>query len=213
MYDEHGYHYIPRPTRRPKPSTPPPSKVEAAQDEDVKRPLWLNLAVNLVLLTAFMRFCSPLPSDRSGFILIQFASSGVLLVNAIGLLGMRRWAMRFFVLLCAWSFFSALAVMLNRLSYLDQIESLSQRDMVLLSVLRDGIIGTVFYGMLGIVFFFNRHHFQAVGENRYGNVPFALMFGVLVLFTAVQMADAPANVVFRAQMVEESQGLMNNWFR
>ncbi len=212
MINEPGYDYQPRAQATPPPAaTPPPSEADDGPQtrgtptySPLYRPFWLRFAAYFLLFIAVNRLCGITTQDPVQ-IVVQLANVGLLFVVVMGLLAARRWAGQLLVIYCAWAVISALVVGLVRLNWVEEaVSDPADYDLVRLLQVRDMGLAFVFYTALGIWTYLNLKRFTPAGENRYGNVPYVLIIGLLALFTATQISGAFEYVEFQAEQVDQS---------
>lgn len=210
MFDEPGYSQnpisnIPKPTPKPIIGLPAPNPPPLTIP---RRPLWLRLAAYFVGFLVISRICgSSLQAPVS--IMVQFASAVMLILILIGLLDMRRWAAYMFILYCGWTVLSSMVLVAVRLSLLDEvILNPFARNQIMFSELFYMALGFMFYSALGLWFGFNLRIFRSAGPNRYGALPYVVLIGVLLLFSAAQISEARYYLELQADALRESEGLI-----
>ncbi|MFP4324364.1 MAG: hypothetical protein ACLFTK_18050, partial [Anaerolineales bacterium] len=196
MINEPGTDYQPRPGARSQPDTPtettPPdfsgeprdrAAEEAPPSGMLYRPFWLRFTGYFLLFIAINRLCV-ITAENALTAIVQLANVGLLFVIVVGLFGARRWAGRLLVIYCAWSVISAIVVGVVRMTWVEQaVDDPADYDIVRLLQVRDMVLSFIFYTALGVWTFINLRRFTPSGENRYGNLPYVIIVGLLALFT------------------------------
>lgn len=216
MFDESSHNVnpiAPLPKKTPPPIAPPEATVTPApQPLMAPYPLWLRFTTSVFTMIVFWRLCSITSQLNNPLdMVLQSLHVAALMVILVGLWGLRRWAGRMFVFFCFWTAFSGIVIGVARLQYLDVVELPMDRSSVMFGIITDIGFGLVAYGLLGAWYLFNLKYFTPAGTNRYGNIPFVLLIGTMILYTATQVGQARESVILRAEAVEDSRSWMNSW--
>jgi hypothetical protein len=163
-------------------------------------------------MVVLWRLCN-LSSDLNSILdlLVQSLHVAALMVILLGLWAMRRWAGVLFVIFCFWTALSSVIIGLARLHHLEIVDSLMDRDSVMVGILFDMGFAALLYGALGLWYAVNLGHFTPAGRNRYGNLPFVLLISTMLLYSASQMRQARQAVELRAEAVQDSRDWLNDW--
>lgn len=219
MFDETGSDYQPLPARRAPPANnaPPPapsSNVPLPQGLSLpKRPFWLRLTTYFLVFLLTLRLCG-IGGGNALTVIVQIANVGVLGIIVLGLMAMRRWAAWLFIAYCIWTILSGVVVAAARMTHIGEvIPAVSDRDWIILFQLRDIVLSLLLYGSLGIWYAINLKQFIALPfSSRLGNIPFVVMVGILLLFTATQIAGARQYIEQQGEIVEDSRELRQQLF-
>lgn len=200
MLDEPASNYEPAHDATPtepkpleKPSAPPTEAAPPTQDAErpfglpTRRPFWINITSYVVAFLAVSRFCNALTLTQDPTrAAVQVASAVVLAVILAGMLSMRRWGAGMFIGLSAWMVLHSLILAGFRYAAMDEVaESSGDRWLVISAILVELGFNALIFGGLGILYALRLKHFrQTPSLARYGLLPFVLMFGILILYTA-----------------------------
>jgi hypothetical protein len=220
MFDESGADYRPpiqpkTPPARSEPLPKPPLAEPQVQPVlgKIRRPWWVMVTVFILGMTVISRYCSLVNVGTTAAFIFQLGTAVVLSLTIVGLLGMRRWGVWLLLLFSGWSMIHAVVVGVARILVIDEeVSNLFFRDQILLSELFSIGLTVVIYGIIAVWFTLRRREFISAGINRYGNIPFVLILGVLILYTASQIGDARTHVRLQEEAVKESQDILNGLF-
>jgi hypothetical protein len=219
MFDESGADYRPPnqlktlPSRLEAPSQPPPLVQAQPMVGRIRRPWWLMVTVFILGMTVISRYCSLVNVGTTAAFIFQLATAVVLSIIIVGLLGMRRWAVWLLLLFSGWSIIHAVVVGIARILVIDEeVSSLILREQILFNEIFSTGINVLIYGSIGVWFALRRRDFIPAGINRYGNIPFIVILGVMILYTASQIGDARTHLRLQEDAAEDAQTILNDLF-
>lgn len=199
MFDESGSNYRPVPIPKPKPTAPvtPPEPNQIAPQqlerllEILRQSWWVRATIYYLMIVCVLRFIS-VRGDSISQIIAQLASVTLLAVMITGLSGMRRWGAWLLIIYAVGSMISAWVEGSYHI-YLTETTvdgSFYRTGMIFSELLRIGLV-TVFYGFIAAWYWYHIQSFLPVQAHP------GLYLGlvaVIILYTAVQMTFAPADV-------------------
>ena len=74
------------------------------------------------------------------------------------------------------------------------------------------VLGFLFYTAMGLWYAINLRYFAPSPLGRMGYMPYLLAVGILVLFTASEIATARSYIDTQVEQMEESEAVMRRWF-
>jgi hypothetical protein len=214
MFDESGWDIrqpvIPK-TQSEIPTAPQAIPVPLPQLANMQRPLWLYVTIFLLCLGLVSRFCTLPNAQNSAGFMVQFAITVVMGIIILGLWGMRRWAAWLLIFFCGWSVIHVWVVAVARIvTANEQISNIGMREQLILNEVFMGFLILFLYGVMGVWYAFHLKRFIPTRSSRYGNLPYALMVSIMILFTATQIADAPRYLRVQEDAIEDSQDMVRD---
>jgi len=217
MFDEHGSDY--KPIAPPRPEAPAAKPLRPVAALPTQQPWGLRLG-NYILMFIFVARVCAVAGDDVLTALIHFASAGVLGITILGIMRMQRWAIWMFLAYCAWMMGAAVVVGIARIRLIDTVitRAIDQQNILLSEIFTIFMVFMV-YGGLAAWYGYHWRHFKAPAPPaalRYGYAPLALMLGVLFLYSATQINNAPEHLRLQQEISEDSRqrvdNLIKNWF-
>jgi hypothetical protein len=222
MFDESGFDDRPpvRASKSPPPitaplpaATAPIATPKGLSQTLLEREFWLRLTTYFMAGVVVLRLCSAVVVDSIVAVVLNFAILGLLCLIVVGLLAMQRWAAYLFVAYCLWSVISITVVGIRRISLMDEtVQNWYVRDQLALGQGVFIVLGFLFYTAMGLWYAINLRYFRPASLGRMGYMPYLLAVGILVLFTASEIASARAYIDEQVDQMEDSEEMMRRWF-
>jgi len=226
MFDEPGSNYQPQPA--PKRTTPEPEpKLETSPKSEpvqqsgntrilipASRPLWVRVLGFYLGFQTITRLFN-LSGENPAAILVQIIAVCMMAIMTLGILGMRRWGVWFFMIYAVWTIMNSLVAGTARLLVVDEvIESVSTQQMVMASELILMVITITFNSAVALWVALNRKKFIPMnGPGRYGPAPFVVMAATLLLLTVTQVQNARQDVAEQGEIVESTDFSLPDFLR
>jgi hypothetical protein len=218
MFDEPGSNYQPAPAPTRKSPEPPPAAEPVRPSGRIliptSRPLWVRVLGFYLGFQTISRLFN-LSGDNPAAILVQLMTVAVMVVMTLGILGMRRWGVWFFLIYASWTILNGMVTGTARLLVVDEvIESTATRQMVIATELILMALTVTFNSAVALWVTLKIKIFIPMSSpGRYGIVPHVVMVATLLLLTATQIQSARQDVAEQGEIVEDTDFTLPDFLR